>query len=318
MDEHDTRLELTPFTDEERSAWLDGAEQRLADEALAMGATSDPDYALRRARQRLQGFEPDDAVRASLTHVLVDGAPVTTLWRVDSVVDGAVSRVGVAEPTRGWGDETALGALIARAVDEARDRGAKRLVWVTYPPDDGLGEALERDGFHRSSTLMRLELPDALPASEVRLSPMSQERFEAFTEFSIADYASEVAASGVMSLEEAEAESRRTYAELLPEGTSTPGNRLLSASVPDVDGEIGILWWAEDGPGLAWIFDIAVGEGHRGRGLGRALLDAGHADMAGAGVRRVVLNVFGHNETATRLYVSSGYVPFLRSFSRDL
>ncbi len=57
----------------------------------------------------------------------------------------------------------------------------------------------------------------------------------------------------------------------------------------------------------AWVFDIRVDDAQRGKGLGRALMEAMHAAARDLGATSVGLNVFGHNTAAVRLYESLGY-----------
>ena len=52
---------------------------------------------------------------------------------------------------------------------------------------------------------------------------------------------------------------------------------------------------------------IMVAQGHRRRGIGRALLDQAAAWARDAGVRKLELHVFPWNEPAIRLYEACGY-----------
>ena len=64
--------------------------------------------------------------------------------------------------------------------------------------------------------------------------------------------------------------------------------------------------------------DISVDQGHRGKGHGRALLDALHDAARALGATSMTLNVFGDNATAIRLYESSGYAVTAQQMKKEL
>jgi len=56
----------------------------------------------------------------------------------------------------------------------------------------------------------------------------------------------------------------------------------------------------------------------RGRGFGRRLMELLEDRAAALGLRRIELNVFGHNEVARRLYEELGYVEMSRQLFKEL
>ncbi|MGH3359382.1 MAG: GNAT family N-acetyltransferase [Nocardioidaceae bacterium] len=140
----------------------------------------------------------------------------------------------------------------------------------------------------------------------VTLEPMTTSEYRRWLEPTIVEYAQDKVASGEWAQDGSVARSRRAFRDLLPNGAATPDHRLFTARA---DGEeIGTLWlYVSAEHADAFIYDIAVHEPQRGRGLGRALLGAAETWSRERGMRSVSLHVFGHNAVARRLYVSAGY-----------
>jgi ribosomal protein S18 acetylase RimI-like enzyme len=70
------------------------------------------------------------------------------------------------------------------------------------------------------------------------------------------------------------------------------------------------LWFAPDGEigrGTAFIWDIVIRPEYRGRGYGRAALEALEALVGALGYDAIRLHVFGDNDAAYHLYRSVGY-----------
>lgn len=145
-------------------------------------------------------------------------------------------------------------------------------------------------------------------APDVSLRPMTDEEFEAWREGTIQSYAADIAQSSGVALESALARSREQFTQLLPDGPATARTWLMR--VLDHDGhDVGVLWI---GPhptrdGAAFVYDIEIDAGWRGRGLGRAAMQAAERLATGAGIAAIGLSVFGFNEGARRLYDSLGY-----------
>jgi mycothiol synthase len=74
----------------------------------------------------------------------------------------------------------------------------------------------------------------------------------------------------------------------------------------DGDRMIGYCWLKVE-HGIGEIYVIGVDESHRGEGLGRKLMTAGFARLAGRGIRSAALYVDSDNEPAVALYRSLGF-----------
>ena len=154
---------------------------------------------------------------------------------------------------------------------------------------------------------------------QVRLRPMTEEEYVVWRERSEREYAAEIATSRDLDPAAAEAASRGEFAQLLPDGLASPDMHLFTAVVDDEP--IGIGWFElrQRASGTsAWIFDIRVDSGRRGRGWGRGLLEALHDTARELGATSMTLNVFGDNPTAIRLYETSGYAVTAQQMRREL
>ncbi|MDQ6830005.1 MAG: GNAT family N-acetyltransferase [Gemmatimonadota bacterium] len=66
------------------------------------------------------------------------------------------------------------------------------------------------------------------------------------------------------------------------------------------------------------LYDIVVDHAHRGRGVGRMLLDAMLASLASRGAPRVVLSTAEQNEPAQRLFRRAGFRRTMIEMTREL
>ncbi|MFY9821132.1 MAG: GNAT family N-acetyltransferase [Thermoanaerobaculia bacterium] len=66
------------------------------------------------------------------------------------------------------------------------------------------------------------------------------------------------------------------------------------------------------------LYDIVVGPDHRGRGVGRMLLDTTLAALKARGAPRVVLSTAERNETAQRLFARAGFRRTMIEMTREL
>jgi ribosomal protein S18 acetylase RimI-like enzyme len=65
------------------------------------------------------------------------------------------------------------------------------------------------------------------------------------------------------------------------------------------------------------MYDIVVDPAHRGRGVGRQLLDATLAALTAKGVPRVVLSTAARNEPAQRLFAHAGFRRTMIEMTRE-
>jgi GNAT superfamily N-acetyltransferase len=109
------------------------------------------------------------------------------------------------------------------------------------------------------------------------------------------------------------------FAELFPHGTPAEGQHVMN--VLEDEEIVGTLWMGRpfSGDGFTWfIFDIEIVKDVRGRGLGRAAMEAAEEWTRERGGTRVALNVFGPNLTARSLYDSLGYEVLATSMFKDI
>jgi ribosomal protein S18 acetylase RimI-like enzyme len=164
-------------------------------------------------------------------------------------------------------------------------------------------------------------------APEIRLVPMDNAAFDRLMARLVPEYAAEKVEAGNWpeegSIERAEAETGK----LLPRGLETPDHWLWTiressgpSGSPDEGQDVGIMWVARrepESPEL-FIYDIEVLANARGRGVGRAALEALEAWARAEGFRSIGLHVFGSNGVARRLYQRLGYAETNVMMRKDL
>ncbi len=113
--------------------------------------------------------------------------------------------------------------------------------------------------------------------------------------------------------------SETQFAELFPDGAPAEGQFVMNAIADGVT--VGTLWMGRpfSRDSNTWfVFDIEIAEDARGRGIGRAAMEAAEVWTREHGGTRVALNVFGPNLIARSLYDSLGYEVLATSMFKDL
>jgi ribosomal protein S18 acetylase RimI-like enzyme len=107
------------------------------------------------------------------------------------------------------------------------------------------------------------------------------------------------------------ADATRKAAQDVPPLIAAPDSDLFAV---DADGEtVGRLWIGErevQGRRMLFVWEVFIGEQHRGRGFGREAMVLAEDEARRRGLDRIELNVFGRNEVARGLYRSLGYEEF--------
>ncbi|MFC8520703.1 GNAT family N-acetyltransferase [Streptomyces sp. NPDC057257] len=208
----------------------------------------------------------------------------------------------IEEPDRGRGRGT-VAALAAEEV--VRGWGCRRIE-VSVP---GGAEAALRLatalGYVRRSRNMakRLDGPaPALPAGSVA-RPMTEAEFGPWLKEDEARFARSLIDRGVPEAE-AHAKAKQGQERWLPHGLATEDTLI---SVLEHEGERAGTLWLGLWPEMAYVLNVEVDEGHRGRGHGRTLMLLAEAQGVEGGKDRIGLHVFADNTPAERLYESLGY-----------
>lgn len=144
----------------------------------------------------------------------------------------------------------------------------------------------------------------------VRVEPMTPEEYTAFVDYSIIDYADSGFRAGQFpSAAEALDAAKHQFAQILPDGRTTPGHEFLTIRRDDGT-RVGTLWLAYPparGSSGAFVYSLAVDEAHRRHGYAEAAMRLAEDHARAHGQATLALNVFGFNAGARSLYDKLGY-----------
>ena len=149
--------------------------------------------------------------------------------------------------------------------------------------------------------------------ASVSLASVSREEYAAIVDMQIREFADQKVRAGHWQPEAAEELSRHVIESFLPRDGPKEGHRVWKA-VDAQGGSVGWLWVGPppvkpmNAPTRRWLYQITVEPALRGRGYGRAMLEAVERLLAREGVEELYLNVFRWNVAGRALYDSAGYV----------
>ncbi|MEU7283165.1 GNAT family N-acetyltransferase [Streptomyces sp. NPDC045431] len=223
---------------------------------------------------------------------------------------GTVRSLRVDEPDRRRGRAT----VAALAAEEVLRGWGCRQIQVVVPVEATVALRMtEALGYtERGRTMVKdLEGPPPTPPDDgVTVRPMSEAEFQEWYATARETFARGWITRGVPEAQ-ARAASETSHRTSLPDGLATEGTA-FHVAVRDESVIAGHIWTGRraldpGGEPVAYVYDIEVADGQRGRGYGRTLMLAAERTAHGWGLRRIALHVFAGNTPATRLYESLGY-----------
>ena len=150
---------------------------------------------------------------------------------------------------------------------------------------------------------------------EVTLRPLREDEYAEWDAEHRREYARGLVEYAGLTPDEAEAKVARDIPAALPEGLATPGVHVWAV---EAEGrKVGTVFLGLRG-GEAWLYEITIDAGERGRGYGRAAMLALEEEARSLGHDRLAFNVWGGNEVARKLYRSLGYAEQAVHMHKDL
>lgn len=148
---------------------------------------------------------------------------------------------------------------------------------------------------------------------EVQFREMSGEEFKIFFENSINDYANDLIKSSDLTMEEASAEAKREFTEMLPNGLGTKDNALRNIVDAAEEKTVGVIWYLfemTDDIKQVFLSDFIINEEERRKGYASAALTEMERDARRNGCAESIIYVWKHNLPGISLYTKCGYVTF--------
>ena len=146
----------------------------------------------------------------------------------------------------------------------------------------------------------------------VGLRPVSRAELAAYLETAAANLAAELARAMRISDADARGRADKAVADLIGAGDPARIREgvFVCAVIGDDGGVVGTVVFGHQvgAPERYYVWDIVIEPACRGRGYGRAAMQAIEEHARERGVSIIELNVFAHNRRARQLYDSLGYV----------
>jgi GNAT superfamily N-acetyltransferase len=140
---------------------------------------------------------------------------------------------------------------------------------------------------------------------DVTLRPLRDDEFPEWLAAQRSEYVRGMVEDAGMARPAAEEKAARDIGSILPDGLATRDAHVWIVEAEGV--RVGTVFLGVRAGG-AWLYDITIDEGVRGRGYGRAAMIALEEQARSLGFDNIGLNVWGGNAVARGLYGSLGYV----------
>jgi ribosomal protein S18 acetylase RimI-like enzyme len=138
---------------------------------------------------------------------------------------------------------------------------------------------------------------------------MTEVEYTKFKRESIIGYKDDKIKANGFTEEEAHQIANNDFENLLPDGYLTKDHFFFAVESPNLEIH-GHLWYAIRGATnnqKAYIYDIFLNEGSRGKGHGKKTMSLLEDHVKSQGLSKIALHVFGFNEVAIGLYKSLNY-----------
>jgi len=145
----------------------------------------------------------------------------------------------------------------------------------------------------------------------ITLQPLSQVEFDEYLKYALPHLAEELTRARDITPEEGAKVADASFRAIFPEGRVDSEDQFVLGL--EADGRrIGVLHYGvrrDKREPYVYLWDIHLDRAERGKGYGRQVLALLEREVKSLGLRRIRLNVFGHNQTARHLYEQMGYAP---------
>lgn len=136
---------------------------------------------------------------------------------------------------------------------------------------------------------------------KIKLRKMDEAEFDRYLAYLIPDYANDLSANFMISIEKANAESEKLMGELLPDKQETSGQHLYQIYSIEEDKDVGVIWYnIRTESNKAYSYHILIKEEFRHQGFATEVMKVLEESMRKSGITSLGLNVFSTSPNARK------------------